>query len=232
MYLNSRNALKCAVPILVALSALRLFAQTIPLCNGVPATLVVTAPGQITGTAGDDVMGGTPSHDRISGLGGMMPSAASEEMTRSLEVPERTPCSVRKGVTRFFWAAAGDSNDRIEGSSETDTLLMLGNGAPEEFELSANGSRLRLFRNVASVVLDIAGVERIELESRGGSDMITLSSLVGTELQQITLDLEAADNTNTPDDLSDSLFVFGRTLDDQITVAGAGNVLNIAGAGP
>ena len=54
---------------------------------------------------------------------------------------------------------------------------MLGNGAPEEFELSANGRRLRLFRNAASVVLDIAGVERIELESRGGSDMITLSSL-------------------------------------------------------
>jgi Ca2+-binding RTX toxin-like protein len=135
------------------------------------------------------------------------------------------------GNDTFFWVP-GDGNDSIEGSSENDTLLVSGSGANETVELSANGSRLRVFRNVANVVLDVAGVERVDFEARGGSDLIVVSTLAGTGVQQLTLDLEGTANTNTPDGQPDSMIVFGGTGDDQITIAGTGNTLSITGAGP
>ena len=231
MHSTSRNAITHAVLLLLAPLAPALWAQTTPTCNGLPATIVATAPGQITGTSGDDVIVGTSGNDKIFGLAGndtICGLGGNDQITGGQGTDSLFGQS---GNDAFFWAP-GDSSDRVEGASETDTLLVVGSAASEAFEFAANGSRLRLLRNVGSVVLDIADVERVDVEARGSSDMITLSSLVGTGVLQVTVDLEGVDGTNTPDAQADSIFVFGGTGNDQITIAGSGNTLSIAGTGP
>ena len=215
----------------VSLLAPVLPAQTTPTCNGLPATIVATAAGQIVGTPGDDVIVGTAGHDKIFGMAGndtICGGAGNDQITGG---PGTDTLFGQEGSDTFRWSA-GDTSDRIEGASESDTLIMFGTNASEAFEFVKSGGRFRLLRNIASVVLDVGGVERVEIEAGGSSDMVTVSALVGTDVQQIVVDLEGLYESNTPDLQPDSIFVFGTEGDDQISIAGSGNVLNISGAGP
>ena len=48
----------------------------------------------------------------------------------------------------------------IEGQAGLDTMLFNGANVAEVIDLSANGGRLRFFRNIANVVMDANDVER------------------------------------------------------------------------
>jgi Ca2+-binding RTX toxin-like protein len=215
---------------LAALLAPALRAQT-PTCNGLPATIVATAPGPITGTQGDDVIVGTSGDDRIFGLAGndtICGLAGNDQITGG---QGQDQLFGQSGNDAFFWSP-GDGNDRVEGSFHVDTLNVSASNASETVDLSANGNRLRLSRNIGNVVMDVAGVERVQLDARGGSDLIVLNQLAATTVQQVTLGLEGAPNTNTPDGQADSIIVFGSAGDDQIAISGSGDRFHIAGAGP
>jgi hypothetical protein len=58
-------------------------------------------------------------------------------------------------------------------------------------DVSANGSRVRLFRDVAAVTMDLNGLERLELNALGGADTITVNDLTGTDLKATAIDLAA-----------------------------------------
>ena len=68
---------------------------------------------------------------------------------------------------------------------------MLFNGANvgENIDLSANGSRLRLFRDVANITMDTNGVEQVDLNVLGGADTVTVNDLTGTGVKTVNLDL-------------------------------------------
>ena len=68
------------------------------------------------------------------------------------------------------------------------------NGAniDENIDISANGSRVRLFRDVGNVTMDLDGVENIQLNALGGADTITVNDLTGTDVKQVAIDLSAA----------------------------------------
>jgi Ca2+-binding RTX toxin-like protein len=231
MHFTSIHVFRSAVPLLAVLLTPAVWAQTTPTCNGLPATIVATAPGQIMGTLGDDVIVGSPGNDKIFGLAGNDTICGLGGDDQIVGGQGNDNLFGQEGKDTFVWSP-GDAGDRIEGSADNDTLLVNGANVSEILELSANANRLRLSRNIGNVILDVADVERVDIEARGGSDTVTLGSLVGTGVQQVTLDLELAENTNTPDGQPDSIFVFGRTVDDQIAIAGSGNTLNITGAGP
>ena len=61
---------------------------------------------------------------------------------------------------------------------------MVFNGAniAEQFDVSANGSRVRLTRDVGNVAMDLNGVEGINLNALGGADTVTVNDLTGTDL--------------------------------------------------
>jgi Ca2+-binding RTX toxin-like protein len=226
MHLVLRAAVAAAVLLAQALNG-----QTTVTCNGLPATIVATNSGQIMGTQGDDVIVGTSGADRIFGLGGndtICGLGGNDEITGGQGADHLFG---QAGNDTFFWFP-GDGGDIVEGSSEIDSLIMAGSNIGEVVDFSPNGNRLRLSRNVGSIVLDVGGVERVSFDARGGSDLIVVNRLVGTGIQQVTLDLEASDNSNTPDGQTDSIFVFGGTGDDQITITGSGSTVNITGAGP
>src|SRR5262245_10092836 len=47
---------------------------------------------------------------------------------------------------------------------------------------STNGGRVRFFRDIASVTMDLNGVERIDFHALGGADNIVINDLSGTDL--------------------------------------------------
>src|SRR5947209_1069958 len=74
----------------------------------------------------------------------------------------------------------GDGSDTIEGQDGTDTLVFNGSNIAEQMDISANGSRVRLTRDVANITMDLNGVEKINLNTLGGADKITVNDLTGT----------------------------------------------------
>ena len=91
------------------------------------------------------------------------------------------------GDDTFVWNP-GDDNDTIEGQAGFDTMLFNGTNAAEKIDISANGGRVRFFRNVANVTMDLDDVERIDFNALGGADNIVVNDLSGTDVTEINLE--------------------------------------------
>src|SRR4029077_6730390 len=93
------------------------------------------------------------------------------------------------GNDTFTWNP-GDGNDSIEGGAGVDALVFNGSGANETITFSANGTRVRLFRDVASIVMDLAGIESIALNTLAGTDNVFVEDLTGvTDLTTLAITL-------------------------------------------
>ena len=57
----------------------------------------------------------------------------------------------------FTWDP-GDGSDVIEGQGGHDTMSFIGANVNENIDILANGSRVRFFRNVGNVTMDLNGV--------------------------------------------------------------------------
>lgn len=62
-----------------------------------------------------------------------------------------------------------------------------------------------MFRNLDSVLLDLVGVETLELRVWGGGDRVHVGELAGTELTKVVLDL--SDAGDAPDGEVDTIVV-------------------------
>ena len=87
------------------------------------------------------------------------------------------------GDDTFVWDP-GDGSDVIEGQDGADTMRFNGANVAEKFDLSANGSRLRFFRDVGNITMDTAGVERVDVNALGGIDLVTVNDLQRNRRQQ------------------------------------------------
>ena len=120
------------------------------------------------------------------------------------------------GSDTFVWNP-GDGSDIVEGQAGTDTLLFNGANVNENIDLSANGSRIRLTRDVAAIIMDLNGLEQINLNALGGADTITVNDLTGTGLGTFNLNLAAS--VGGGDGQADNVIVNGTNGDDNIVVA-------------
>jgi len=114
----------------------------------------------------------------------------------------------------------GDGSDVVEGQGGHDTLQFNGSNANENIDLSANGSRLRLSRDVGNVTMDVNGVEQVNVVALGGADTLTVNDLSGTDVAQVNLDLAGTPGSGAGDGQADTVIVNGTNGDDAITVAG------------
>jgi Ca2+-binding RTX toxin-like protein len=128
----------------------------------------------------------------------------------------------------FIWDP-GDGSDVVEGQSGTDTLRFNGSGTAENFDVSANGSRVRFFRSVGNITMDLNGVERIELNAAGGTDNITVNDLDGTDAAVVAIDLANPIGSNTPDGAEDAVVVNGTPGNDIVVIAQILGTVQVAG---
>jgi Ca2+-binding RTX toxin-like protein len=181
-----------------------------------PATVVnLTVDGgagndTITGGDGNDVLIGGDGNDTI--IGGRGSDVAM----------------MGAGNDTFVWNP-GDGSDVVEGQGGHDTLQFNGADVNENFALSANGSRLRLTRDVGNVTMDVNGVEQVNVAAKGGADTITVNDLSGTGVTQVNLDLAGAPGSGTGDGAADTVIVNGTPGNDAVAVAGGAGGISVVG---
>ena len=163
----------------------------------------------ITGSSGNDTLIGGAGNDTIIGGRGNDVALMGD------------------GDDKFIWNP-GDGSDTVEGQGGTDTLVFNGSDAPERIDISANGSRVRLFRDVGNVTMDLNGVEHIQLAAAGGADTVTVNDLTGTDTNLVAIDLSAA-GTNTGDGAPDQVIVNGTAGNDTIKIDRSGGVITVNG---
>ena len=132
------------------------------------------------------------------------------------------------GDDTFIWNP-GDGSDTVEGQSGTDTLRFNGANIGETIDISANGSRARLSRNVGNVTMDLNGVEHIEVNALGGADTITVNDLTGTDVNQVAIDLGAQPGNAGGDGQADTIVINATNGDDAITVTNNNGVITVSG---
>ncbi len=164
----------------------------------------------LNGGDGNDVIMGSDGNDLITG-------------GRGNDVALMGP-----GDDTFVWNP-GDGSDTVEGQDGADTLQFNGANVSEHIDLSANGSRLRLTRDVASIVMDVAGVEQVNITARGGADTITVNDLSGTDVTGVDIDLSGTPGSGAGDGAADSVIVNGTAGDDVILVSGDAGGVEVAG---
>lgn len=84
----------------------------------------------------------------------------------------------------------GDGNDTIEGEDGFDALQFFGSSIAENFDIFANVGRAMLVRDVATVTMNTDGVESLQLRAFGGADNITVGDLSGTDVTNVSIDLQ------------------------------------------
>ena len=115
----------------------------------------------LTGSQGADVLRGGDGSDVITGgRGDGLGRVWATATTHSSGTP-------------------GDGSDIVEGEAGFDTMAFNGADIDESFDISANGARLRLFRDAGVVTMDAAGVEQVNLATLGGADTVTVNDLTG-----------------------------------------------------
>ena len=137
------------------------------------------------------------------------------------------------GNDTFIWDP-GDGSDVVEGQDGADdgadTLLFNGAGAAETFDVSANGGRVRFFRDVGNITMDLNDIEFIDVQALGGADNAVLNDTSGTDLKTVAFDLEAAIGGGSGDGAADSVTVNGTNNPDDIQVTAIDNVVEVNGA--
>jgi Ca2+-binding RTX toxin-like protein len=131
----------------------------------------------------------------------------------------------------FTWDP-GDGSDAINGGDGRDTMVFNGAGGADTVDLSANGNRLRFFRNPGNITMDTGGVEFVRFNALGGADNVNVNDLTGTDVTTVDLDLAGALGGTTGDGQTDHVVVNGTAADDAATVAGATGDVEVTGLVP
>ncbi len=133
------------------------------------------------------------------------------------------------GDDAFRWDP-GDGSDVVEGQDGADTLRFNGAGVAENFDVSANGERVKFFRDVANITMDLNDTEFIDVQALGGDDNAVLNDTTGTGLKSVVLDLEVAIGGGAGDGAAGSVTVNGTNDPDDIQITATGNAVDVNGA--
>jgi hypothetical protein len=80
-------------------------------------------------------------------------------------------------------------------------VLFNGANVSEQIAIFDNGGRLGLTRDIAAITLDAGGMERVDLNVRGGADTVRVFDLAATSVARVNVDVastRAAPATRRP----------------------------------
>jgi Ca2+-binding RTX toxin-like protein len=215
--------------------------------DGGPAPVAHTTEIQVTGQAGNDTIkldesnGVLPAAKLSGGAGNDMLIGGSGADQLFGDAGNDTLIGGRgndqlfggAGNDLFIWNP-GEGSDVVEGGAGKDTLQFNGANISENMDISANGSRVTLSRDIGNVKMDINGVENINVAAAGGADTISVHDLHGTGVNTVNLDLGAqdhqADTVNIDASLGDKISFTEK--DGVITVSGLGADVTISNFDP
>jgi len=174
--------------------------------NGLATLIQITVDG---GTGNDTIRGGDGADRLLGGDGDDFIDGNGGSDTANLGA----------GNDTFQWDP-GDGSDVVEGGEGLDTMIFNGGNGNDNIDLSANGSRLRLFRVQGTVTMDTDGVEQVGVNALDGADTITINDLTGTAVAEVNVDLGESLGATTGDGAIDNVVVNGTDDNDGISVTG------------
>ena len=127
--------------------------------NGIGALTALTLDG---GEGDDDVRGADGADTLLGGNG-------NDHVDGNLGADT---ARLGAGDDRFQWDP-GDASDSVEGQSGDDALDFNASNAGEQIDVSRNGGRVRLLRNIGTVTMDFNDVESAFIRALGGADQIS-----------------------------------------------------------
>src|SRR3954470_18963495 len=154
-------------------------ADTITGQNGIGTLTHLTVDG---GNGDDTIAGGDGADTLLGGTG-------DDHVDGNIGADT---AQLGSGTDTFQWDP-GDGSDTVEGQAGNDALQFNGSNIGENIDVSANGSRVRVTRNVAAVTMDLNGIEQANLRTLGGADNVTVGDLTGTGLKTANVDLAGFD---------------------------------------
>jgi Ca2+-binding RTX toxin-like protein len=178
-------------------------ADTITGQNGIGTLTHLT----VDGGNGDDTIAGGDGADSL--LGG----SGDDHVDGNIGADT---AQLGSGNDTFQWDP-GDGSDTVEGQSGKDALAFNGSNIGENIDVSANGSRVRVTRNVAAVTMDVNGIEAANVRTLGGADNVTAGDLRATDLDATNVDLNGFDGNG--DGAADSVVAQGTDGADRVTVS-------------
>ncbi|HUC33802.1 MAG TPA: calcium-binding protein, partial [Ilumatobacteraceae bacterium] len=148
------------------------------------------------GGPGNDTLSGSVANERL--IGGTGNDTVDGDLGADTVM-------LGDGTDTFLWVF-GDASDVVTGGPGTDTMSFTGANIGETFDVSANGGKVRLARNVGTVVMDIDDLEIIQLNAMSGPDVINVGNLASTDLTTLETNLgglggaddTSADSINVP----------------------------------
>ena len=132
------------------------------------------------------------------------------------------------GDDRFQWDP-GDGSDIVEGEAGTDTLLFNGAAIGEKIDITANGGRTILHRDIANITMDLNDIEHIDVNALGGADSIVVNDMSATDVKQVNLNLSGILGGTTGDTQVDTVTVNGSNVGNTISIAGQGGSYTVSG---
>jgi Ca2+-binding RTX toxin-like protein len=134
------------------------------------------------------------------------------------------------GSDTFVWDP-GEGSDVVEGGQDgADAMLFNGANVAENFDVSGNGERVRFFRDVGNITMDLNDIEFIDVRALGGNDNAVLNDTAATGLKIVSLDLAGAIGGGAGDGAADSVTVNGTDVADDIQVIATGERVDVLGA--
>jgi Ca2+-binding RTX toxin-like protein len=209
----------------------------IPITGG-PATVTNTVLIQVLGSEGDDqiTLSGAlpPAHlfggdgnDTLSGgiANDILVGGPGSDVLRGGQGSDTVYLD---GGDTFVWNP-GDGSDLVQGQGANNVLTFNGANVAENFDLSANGSRLRFSRDVGNITLDVGGVQTINVNALGGADNVVIHNLSGTDVALVNVDLAAVGGGG--DSSADTVTLSGTPSADTFDVAANAGAVEVSGFG-
>ena len=215
--------------------------------SGLPAEVVVQHPEttdrlEVDGLGGDDsisavglaaqtiglTLDGGDGNDNLAGGQGVETLIGGSGDDRIDGNKGNDRAVMGAGDDTFVWDP-GDGSDTVEGQDGNDTMLFNGAAVAEHVDLSANGNRLRFFRDAGNITMDTAGVEQVDFNALGGPDVVTVHDLTGTDVKHVNVDESNPAGSGTGDGQPDQVIVEGTAGNDQITAVGRNGAARVSG---
>ena len=187
--------------------------------DDVNGAFTTTTPTLIDGGRGDDTLiGGSGAETFVGGSGNDRVDGNGGADTAFLG----------RGDDTFVWDP-GDGSDVVEGQAGSDTLVFNGSGGNEIMAATPFFGRVEFTRNLGTIVMDLNGIEAIDVNALGGSDAITVNDMSGTDVQRVDVDLAGALGGATADGQADTVAVNGTKGDDSIAANADGAAVEVSG---
>ena len=158
----------------------------------------------LTGGAGDDGLNGGTGNDTVIGGRG------------------NDHVVLDGGNDQFLWSV-GDGSDTVNGGADSDIVRVTGTNSDEGFSVSVGGGGVFLS------ALAIKEVERLEIRTLGGADVINLDKMTGSGVTAVAIDLAATAGGKTADTKVDTILVGPENGADVITLTMLGSKIMIGG---